>query len=100
MLPSASSVLTLDASSDITIGQFARECQVSYLTGRVLRHVFDPISDAQFREGEEVQLERTLKSFMKLLMEEDSKYGQYCTALAICTRLGRSFLQAFRKLAI
>lgn len=79
-------MLTLDASSDITIGQFARECQVSNLTGRVLRHVFDPVSDAQFHEGEEIQLERTLRAFMRLLMEEDSKYGQYCTALAICTR--------------
>ncbi|KIW35706.1 uncharacterized protein PV07_02390 [Cladophialophora immunda] len=72
-------------SSDITMGQFARECQISYLVGRVLRHVLDPTSDRNFHASEELQLERTLKAFMPLLMEEDSKYGQYCAALAICT---------------
>ena len=68
------------------MGQFARECQVSYLISRVLRHIFDPVSDPPFHASEELQLERTLKAFMPLLMEEDSKYGQFCAALAICTR--------------
>ncbi len=68
------------------MGKFARECQVSYLIGRVLRHIFDPVSDQQFHANEELQLERTLKAFMPLLMEEDTKYGQYCAALALCTR--------------
>jgi hypothetical protein len=77
---------TLDTSSDVTMGQFARECQISYLLGRVIRHTLDPSLDAGFHASEEAQLERTLKAFMPLLMEEDSKYGQYCAALAICTR--------------
>jgi membrane-bound lytic murein transglycosylase MltF len=75
---------TLDTSTDVTMGQFARECQISYLLSRVLRHTLDPSADATFHESEEVQLERTLKAFMPLLMEEDSKYGQYCAAFAIC----------------
>jgi hypothetical protein len=75
---------TLDTSSDVTMGQFARECQISYLLSRVLRHTLDPSLDASFHESEEAQLERTLKAFMPLLMEEDTKYGQYCAAYAIC----------------
>ena len=82
--------LSLGTTSDVMVGQlvgrFARECQVSYLTSRVLRHIQDPVSDSQFYQAEAIQLERTLKSFVPILMEEDTKYGLYCSAFAICTR--------------
>ena len=78
--------LTLGTASDKFAGHFARECQVSYLISQLLRHIFNPVADRHFYEDEEFQLERTLKAFMPILMEEDSKYGQYCPALALCAR--------------
>ncbi|KAF2670636.1 hypothetical protein BT63DRAFT_371622, partial [Microthyrium microscopicum] len=70
---------TLYTSSDLSAGQFARECQVSHLSGRVIRHVFDPVHDADFRSEEAQQLERTLMAFMPLLMEDGAQFGKYCT---------------------
>ncbi len=77
---------TLSTPSDIKVGHFARECQISHLIGRVLRHVFDPTPDADFHAQEALQLERTLKAFMPLLVEEHTKYGLYCAALAMCSK--------------
>ncbi|KAF2495631.1 hypothetical protein BU16DRAFT_539560 [Lophium mytilinum] len=76
---------TLSTTSDVTVGQFARECQVSHLVGRVLRHVFDPTSDPAFQANEALQLERTLMAFMPLLMDEELQFGKYCAALGICS---------------
>lgn len=77
---------TLATPSDIRVGPFARECQISHLVGRVLRHVISPIADATFHREEALQLERTLQSFMPILMEEQTKYGLYCAALGICVK--------------
>jgi hypothetical protein len=68
----------------MTVGPFARECQISHLMGRVLRHVFEPTSDAKFHAEEASQLERTLMAFMPLLIQEQSTYGMYCAALGMC----------------
>lgn len=68
------------------LGQFARECQVSHLVGRVVRHVFSPISDTYFHGEEARQLERTLLSFLPLLIEEEVQFSNYCGALATCVR--------------
>lgn len=76
--------LTFSTPSDITVGQLARECQISHLIGRVLRHVFDPVSDPEFYAREALQLERTLMAFIPLLIEEDTKYGMYCAAYGMC----------------
>jgi hypothetical protein len=85
--------LTLDIEAPIlatpahvTIGQLARECQVAHLTGRVVKHVFDPTPDLAFNKAEAVQLERTLRAFLPLLVEEDLRLGKYCGALGICHR--------------
>jgi hypothetical protein len=59
---------------------------VSHLTGRVLKHVFDPItSDPDFNIQQASQLERTLMAFMPLLIDEEIRFGKYCAALGICT---------------
>lgn len=80
----------LSAPADVTIGQFARECQASHLTGRVLKHVFDPLtSDAAFNAQAASQLERTLMSLIPLLMDEEIRFGKYCAALGMCTRNAR-----------
>jgi hypothetical protein len=77
----------LATPSDIRVGQMARECQVSNLAGRVVRHISDlePL-DLEFYVDEAVQLERTLVAFIPLLVEEELKIGNYCGALGICTR--------------
>jgi hypothetical protein len=77
---------TLATPSDITVGQFARECQVSHLAGRVVRHVLDPTSDRDFQTDEAQQLERTLKAFMPLLIAEQMQFSKYCCSIGICSR--------------
>lgn len=76
---------TLSTPSSTIIGVFARECQVSHLVGRVIRHVFDPTLDATFQEEEAVLLERTLLAFLPLLLEDGIMFGKYCVALGICS---------------
>ncbi|KAK5118542.1 hypothetical protein LTR85_008007 [Meristemomyces frigidus] len=76
---------TLATSHSIRVGQFARECQVSNLVGRVLRHMFEPSSDSQFQADEALQLERTLMALMPILMDEQVQFGKYCAALGVCT---------------
>lgn len=76
----------LSTPADITVGQFARECQVSHLMGRVLKHVYDPlVSDPAFNAQAASQLDRTLMAFMPLLMDEEIRFGKYCAALGMCT---------------
>ncbi|KAF2096245.1 hypothetical protein NA57DRAFT_79012 [Rhizodiscina lignyota] len=82
--PTSPATPVLATPSDITVGQFARECQVSHLAGRVIRHVFDPTSDGEFQTKESLQLERTLLAFRPVLVEEELHYGKYCAALGIC----------------
>jgi hypothetical protein len=73
------------ASADIRVSPFARECQISHLMGRVLRHVFEPTSDIIFHNQEYIQLENTLKAFFSLLMQEQNAYADYCAALSMCS---------------
>lgn len=77
---------TIATPAPFRLGQFARECQVAHLVGRVVRHVFSPISDAHFHEEEATQLERTLLSFLPLLIEEEVQFSNYCGALSTCIR--------------
>lgn len=65
---------------------FARECQVAHLVGRIVQHVFDPISDVNFRDNESVQLERTLVAFLPVLVAEELKDYVYCGARSMCLR--------------
>ena len=82
--------MTLATPSDVTVGQLARECQVSHLAGRVIRHVFDPVSDHGFQAKEAQQLERTLKAFLPLLVEDQAKFSKYCCSIGICSRSVRA----------
>ncbi|CAG8976978.1 hypothetical protein HYALB_00009772 [Hymenoscyphus albidus] len=81
----ANEPLTLATPSDQRAGPFARECQISYLAGRVLRHAWEPIQDDKFHFEEALQLEITLLTFMPLLIEEGQKKIFFCAALGICT---------------
>ncbi|CAG8956587.1 hypothetical protein HYFRA_00003976 [Hymenoscyphus fraxineus] len=81
----ANEPLTLATPSDRRVGPFARECQISYLVGRVLRHAWEPTQDDKFHFEEALQLERTLLTFMPLLIEEGRKKIFFCAALGICT---------------
>ena len=71
---------------NVTIGQYGRECQVGHLAGRVLCHVLDPTADQSFHAEESRQLERTLRAFMPLLIQEEAECGNYCAAIGICSR--------------
>jgi hypothetical protein len=85
---------SLSTPFNVTVGQLARECQISHLAGRVLRHVFDPIPDLRFNTEEAVQLERTLKAYLPLLSNEELKIGKYCGAYGICNRFVILFLSS------
>jgi hypothetical protein len=76
----------LDTPFNITVGQLARECQISHLVGHVVRHVFDPVPDPRFNAEEAIQLERTLKAYLPLLSNEELKIGKYCGAYGMCNR--------------
>ena len=76
----------LDTPSNIVVGQMARECQISHLVGRVIRHVFHPTSDPEFNAEEAIQLERTLRSYLPLLATEELRIGRYCAAFGMCNR--------------
>ncbi|OOQ84271.1 hypothetical protein PEBR_33966 [Penicillium brasilianum] len=75
---------TIATPAPFRLGQFARECQVAHLVGRVVHHVFNPVSDAHFHEEEAIQLKRTLLSFLPLLIEEELQFSNYCGALSTC----------------
>lgn len=83
---SISAAPILATPSGITVGQMARECQVSHLAGRVVRHIFNPTSDPSFNAEEALQLERTLIAFLSMLADEELKIGNYCGAFGICNR--------------
>ena len=76
----------LDTPFNITVGQLARECQISYLTGHVVRHVYDPLPDTGLNAEEATQLERTLKAYLPLLSNEELRIGKYCGAYGMCNR--------------
>ncbi|KAK5064725.1 hypothetical protein LTR84_000559 [Exophiala bonariae] len=79
-----SSAPSLDTPFDVRVGQMARECQISHLAGRVVRHVFDPLPDQDFNVEEGLQLERTLKAYLPLLANEELEIGKYCGAFGVC----------------
>lgn len=68
------------------VGSFARECQVAHLAGRVIQHVYKPLADTAFQQNEAIQLEKTLLSFLPILIREELHFSTYCGALAICIR--------------
>ncbi|KAM0255382.1 hypothetical protein ACHAQJ_005824 [Trichoderma viride] len=77
---------TLNTPADISIGSFARECQISHLVGRVLRNVYEPVSDEAFQAKEANQLETTMSTFIPLLQNDVDDFGKYCISFAICAR--------------
>lgn len=89
----------IDTSFHITVGQMARECQVSYLLGRVVQLVFDPTSDSKFNVESARQLVHTLKAYLPLLSYEELKIGRYCGAYGMCNRLVFSIVQCVPKCA-
>ena len=89
---------SLDTPFSITVGQMARECQISHLAGRVVRHVFDPTSDPGFNTEEAIQLERTLKAYLPLLANEELKIGKYCAAFGTCNKFVAFSLNFFQLL--
>ena len=76
----------LDTPFNITVGQLARECQISHLAGHVVRHVYDPLPDTSINTEEATQLERTLKAYLPLLSNEELRIGKYCGAYGMCNR--------------
>lgn len=74
----------LDTPANVTVGQMARECQISHLAGRVVRHAVDPTPNPDFNTEEAVQLERTLRAYLPLLANEELKIGRYCGAFGTC----------------
>ncbi|KAL7935536.1 hypothetical protein V8C35DRAFT_279265 [Trichoderma chlorosporum] len=79
----------LNTPADVSIGAFARECQISHLVGRVLRNVYEPVSDSAFQAKEAAQLEATMKTFIPLLQNDVIDFGKYCISFAICSRYGK-----------
>ena len=85
--PFIASSPSLETPFDVRVGQMARECQISHLAGRVVRHVFEPLANQDFRVEEGLQLERTLKAYLPLLANEELEIGKYCGAFGVCNRL-------------
>lgn len=77
---------TISTPAPFRVGPFARECQVAHLIGRVVQHVYHPVTDIDFRSREHAQLERTLKAFLPILIEEELEFSTYCGALGMCIR--------------
>ncbi|KAJ4346787.1 uncharacterized protein N0V89_010719 [Didymosphaeria variabile] len=77
---------SLDTPSNVTLGQMARECQVSHIIGRLTRHMSNPTLDPEFNREECHQIERTLRAYVPLLAEEELKTGKYCGAFAMCNK--------------
>ena len=76
----------LSTPSDVRVGAFAREAQVSYLLGRVLSHVYEPTSDPRFDSDEAITLDRSLNALRILLPQEIDNCAKYCGAIGICNR--------------
>ncbi len=76
----------LNTPSDVTIGSFARECQIFHIVGRVLRNVHEPTPDEAFQISEAGQLEATMAAFVPLLCEDGDDFGKYCISFAVCSR--------------
>ena len=76
----------LNSPFNANFGQFARECQIANIAGRVCGHVFEPTSDHAFHTEEAAQLERTLLAYLPLLHQAELSNGRYCAALAITCR--------------
>ncbi|KAJ4293477.1 hypothetical protein N0V90_008760 [Kalmusia sp. IMI 367209] len=72
---------SLDTPFNITLGQMARECQISHIVGRVIRHMSNPTLDPAFNAEECAQLERTLRAYVPLLAEEELRIGKYCACV-------------------
>lgn len=77
---------TISTPAPFHVGPFARECQVAHLIGRVIQHVYHPVTDVDFRSCERAQLERTLKAFLPILIDEELEFSTYCGALGMCIR--------------
>ncbi|KAK0761215.1 hypothetical protein N5P37_006162, partial [Trichoderma harzianum] len=75
----------LNTPADVSIGSFARECQISHVVGRVLRNVYEPVSDEAFQAKEAAQLEATMSTFIPLLQNDTEDFGKYCISFAICS---------------
>lgn len=84
--------LMVSTPQDIRAASFSRECQNCHLIGQVLRHVYLPVSDPEFRETEALQLDRTLNALFPLLVLEEKTYGMYCAAISMCCRQVVRFL--------
>lgn len=77
----------VSTSPSISVGPLARECQVSYLIGRMLRHVVEPTPHADFNAEEAIQLERTLVAYNTLLMKDGDKPCEFsCATIGMCSR--------------
>lgn len=76
----------LATPADISIGAFARECQICHLVGRVLRNVYEPVPDEAFQAKEANQLEATMATFIPLLQNNVEDFGKYCIAFSVCSR--------------
>ncbi|RFU77119.1 hypothetical protein TARUN_5100 [Trichoderma arundinaceum] len=73
-------------NANVSIGSFARECQISHLVGRVLRNVYEPVADESFLAKEANQLEATMSTFVPLLQNDVEDFSKYCISFAICSR--------------
>lgn len=80
--------LTMSTLSSVEVGSLARLCQIFYLVGRVLTHIFTPSSDSQFNLDEGHQLELTFNAYYDVLLEglRTSKGKEYCAAFGACSR--------------
>lgn len=79
--------LTMSTLSSVEVGSLARLCQIFYLVGRVLTHIFTPSSDSQFNLDEGHQLELTFNAYYDVLLEglRTSKGKEYCAAFGACS---------------
>lgn len=79
--------LPLSTPSNIRVGPFARQAQVSHVLDILMMHLYDPKSDGTLDEEESDQIARTLTAFSLLLPEETPQpWPRYCGAIGMCYR--------------
>ncbi len=62
--------LSLSASETIRVSPFARTCQSAHILGKVIRHIDDRQLPLNYRFGEALQLDRTMRALADVLPDE------------------------------
>ena len=84
---SSAEPLSLSTPSNVRVGPFARQAQVSHVLDILMMQLRDPNANATLDKEESDQIARTLTAFSLLLPEETPQpWPRYCGAIGMCYR--------------